>query len=52
MRRAAHVKDFLVEGGVAPTRIAILTRGARDAVAGKSGYTDEDDRRVDLHLHD
>jgi len=52
LRRAARVKDLLVDHGVAPARIAVRTRGARDAVGGMSGYTDQDDRRVDVRLTD
>jgi outer membrane protein OmpA-like peptidoglycan-associated protein len=48
MRRAERVKEVLVAHGMAPARIRATSRGEAAVLGIFQGYTNADDRRVDI----
>lgn len=51
-RRADQVKSLLVKQGVPASRIVTTTRGATASRGQLAGYSDDDDRRVDILIRD
>lgn len=49
-RRAAQVKQVLVEHGLGPARVLTTSRGETAVLGPFQGYTNEDDRRVDIMI--